>query len=83
MTLQKEYEAEKLVRLIDQLDRKGLIKPCKIDEVTGKPVHVEVNILSKLSEHSFLYDSSLFMQHVLELQKEIPEQQIFDRERET
>jgi hypothetical protein len=39
--------------LIDQLDKKGIIKPCKIDE-NGKPVPVE---------------------HLLELQKELPEQQ--------
>lgn len=46
LNLQKEYEAEKLANLIDTLDRKGFIKPCKIDEVTGKPVPVEVNILT-------------------------------------
>ena len=51
--MQKEYEAEKLANLIDQLDKKCIIKPCKINE-EGKPV--EVN-------------------HILELQSEIPEQQ--------
>lgn len=50
---QKEYEAERLVHLIDQLHRQGIVKPCKIDE-HGNPVPVE---------------------HVLELQTEIPEQQ--------
>lgn len=50
--LQKEYEAEKLVNLIDQLQRQGIVRPCKIGE-DGKPVPVE---------------------HVLELQHEIPEQ---------
>lgn len=51
--MQKEYEAEKLVHLIDQLNIKGIIKPCKIGE-DGKPIPVE---------------------HVLELQSEIPQQQ--------
>ncbi|KAG5673771.1 hypothetical protein PVAND_003791 [Polypedilum vanderplanki] len=50
---QKEYEAEKLANLIDQLDKQGIIKPCKINE-EGKPIPVN---------------------HVLELQSEIPEQQ--------
>ncbi|KAL7018619.1 hypothetical protein ACKWTF_010834 [Chironomus riparius] len=50
---QKEYEAEKLVNLIDQLDKQCIIKPCKIGE-DGKPIAVD---------------------HILELQTEIPEQQ--------
>jgi hypothetical protein len=41
------------VHLIDQLDKQGIIKPCKIGE-DGKPVAVD---------------------HILELQTEIPEQQ--------
>lgn len=51
--LQKEYEAEQLVNLIDQLQRQGIVMPCKVGE-DGKPVPVE---------------------HVLELQQELPEQQ--------
>ena len=51
--MQKEYEAEKLVHLIDKLHRQGIVTPCKIGE-DGKPVPVE---------------------HVLELQQQIPEQQ--------
>lgn len=37
---QKEYEAMKLVNLIDQLDRKGIIKPARIAE-DGKPKAVD------------------------------------------
>lgn len=40
MNSQKEYEAERLVSLIDQLHRQGIVKPCKIGE-DGKPVPVE------------------------------------------
>ncbi|CAO1440688.1 unnamed protein product [Diamesa serratosioi] len=50
---QKEYEAEKLVHLIDQLHRTGIVQPCRIGE-DGRPVAVN---------------------HILELQTEIPEQQ--------
>ncbi|XP_013108054.1 synembryn [Stomoxys calcitrans] len=50
---QKEHEAEKLVNLIDQLDRYGIIKPCRINS-EGKPEPVE---------------------HVLQLQEELPQQQ--------
>ncbi|KAL7288748.1 hypothetical protein TKK_0016729 [Trichogramma kaykai] len=51
---QKEYEAMKLVSLVDQLQRGGMIQPCRIGE-DGKPVPIE---------------------HVLELKKELPKQQI-------
>jgi hypothetical protein len=38
--LQKEYEAMKLVSLIDQLNKTGIVQPCKIGP-DGKPVPVE------------------------------------------
>ncbi|XP_058460085.1 synembryn [Malaya genurostris] len=50
---QKEYEAMKLVALMDQLQQQGIVQPCKIGE-DGRPQPVE---------------------HILELQDEIPEQQ--------
>ncbi|XP_058840077.1 synembryn-like [Topomyia yanbarensis] len=50
---QKEYEAMELVALMDQLQRQGIVQPCKIGE-DGRPQPVE---------------------HILELQDEIPEQQ--------
>ncbi|XP_055536104.1 synembryn [Wyeomyia smithii] len=50
---QKEYEAMKLVALMDQLQRARIVQPCKIGE-DGRPQPVE---------------------HILELQDEIPEQQ--------
>ncbi|XP_044747836.1 synembryn [Coccinella septempunctata] len=37
---QKEYEAMKIINLMDALTREGTIKPCKIDE-NGKPVPIE------------------------------------------
>ncbi|XP_001608293.2 synembryn [Nasonia vitripennis] len=37
---QKEYEAMKLVSLVDQLQRKGLIQPCRVGE-DGKPKAIE------------------------------------------
>ncbi|XP_031632601.1 synembryn isoform X2 [Contarinia nasturtii] len=37
---QKEYEAMKLVNLMDQLNRQGLVQPCKIGE-DGRPQAVE------------------------------------------
>lgn len=37
---QKEYEAEKLANLVDQLHRGGLIKPCRIN-AEGKPEPVD------------------------------------------
>ncbi|KAM7350794.1 ric8 guanine nucleotide exchange factor A [Cochliomyia hominivorax] len=37
---QKEYEAEKLVQLVDKLHRGGIIQPCRINE-EGKPVPVD------------------------------------------
>lgn len=37
---QKEYEAMKLVHLMDQLNRQGLVQPCKIGE-DGRPEPVE------------------------------------------
>ncbi|XP_061400052.1 synembryn [Musca vetustissima] len=37
---QKEYEAERLVNLVDQLDRCGIIKPCRIN-AEGKPEPVD------------------------------------------
>lgn len=50
--LQKEYEAEKLVNLIDQLHRQGIVKPCKIGE-DGKPVPVEhvLELQKEMEEH--------------------------------
>ncbi|XP_053683529.1 synembryn [Sabethes cyaneus] len=50
---QKEHEAMKLVALMDQLQRQGIVQPCKIG-ADGRPQPVE---------------------HILELQDEIPEQQ--------
>lgn len=49
---QKEYEAEKLVNLVDQLHRGGIIQPCRIN-AEGKPEPVD---------------------HILELQEELPKQ---------
>ncbi|KFB35185.1 AGAP010793-PA-like protein [Anopheles sinensis] len=49
----KEYEAMELVKLMDKLQRQGVIQPCKIGE-DGRPQAVE---------------------HIMELQEEIPEQQ--------
>lgn len=37
---QKEYEAMKLVNLMDKLNRQGLVQPCKIGE-DGRPEPVE------------------------------------------
>lgn len=37
---QKEYEAMKLVNLMDQLNRQGLVQPCKMGE-DGRPQAVE------------------------------------------
>lgn len=37
---QKEYEAMKLVNLMDQLNRQGLVQPCKIGD-DGRPMAVE------------------------------------------
>ena len=37
---QKEYEAMKLVSLVDQLTKEGLVQPCRIDE-DGKPRPIE------------------------------------------
>ncbi|XP_075154296.1 ric8 guanine nucleotide exchange factor A [Haematobia irritans] len=37
---QKEYEAERLATLVDQLDRCGIIKPCRIN-ADGKPEPVD------------------------------------------
>ncbi|XP_045480560.1 synembryn [Harmonia axyridis] len=37
---QKEYEAMKIINLMDALTREGTIKPCKIDE-NGRPVPIE------------------------------------------
>lgn len=50
---QKEYEAMKLVELIDKLDRQGIMKPARIG-LDGRPEPVE---------------------HILQLQEEIPQQQ--------
>ncbi|XP_052903332.1 synembryn [Anopheles moucheti] len=50
---QKEYEAMELVKLMEKLQRQGLIQPCKIGE-DGRPQPVD---------------------HIMELQDEIPEQQ--------
>ncbi|TGZ54105.1 chaperone Ric-8 [Temnothorax longispinosus] len=50
---QKEYEALKLVNLVDKLTREGVVRPCRIG-ADGKPEPVE---------------------HVLELQNELPRQQ--------
>ncbi|XP_055594057.1 synembryn [Uranotaenia lowii] len=50
---QKEYEAMQLVQLMDQLQRKGVVQPCRIGE-DGRPQPVD---------------------HILELQEQIPEQQ--------
>nr|XP_034185671.1 synembryn [Osmia lignaria] len=50
---QKEYEALKLVGLVDKLTREGLVQPCRIGD-DGKPKAIE---------------------HVLELQEELPKQQ--------
>ncbi|XP_052873240.1 synembryn-like [Anopheles cruzii] len=50
---QKEYEAMELVKLMDKLQRQGLIQPCKIGD-DGRPHAVD---------------------HIMELQEEIPEQQ--------
>lgn len=50
---QKEYEAMKLVQLMEKLNRSGVVKPCKIGP-DGRPEPVD---------------------HILELQEEIPEQQ--------
>lgn len=55
--LQKEYEAMKLVNLMDSMMKTGTIKPCKIGE-DGKPQPIE---------------------HVLELQEGLKNQQIFNR----
>ncbi|XP_023247467.1 synembryn-like [Copidosoma floridanum] len=45
---QKEYEAIKLVHLVDQLQRDGVIQPCRIGE-DGKPKPIE-HVL-ELEEH--------------------------------
>ncbi|KYN04970.1 PREDICTED: synembryn [Cyphomyrmex costatus] len=50
---QKEYEALKLVKLIDKLTKEGVVRPCRIGD-DGKPEPIE---------------------HVLELQNELPKQQ--------
>lgn len=50
---QKEFEAMQLVALMDQLQRQGIVQPCKIG-LDGRPQPVN---------------------HILELQDEIPEQQ--------
>ncbi|XP_011871408.1 PREDICTED: synembryn-A [Vollenhovia emeryi] len=50
---QKEFEALKLVNLVDKLTREGVVRPCRIGD-DGKPEPIE---------------------HVLELQNELPKQQ--------
>ncbi|XP_011647127.1 synembryn [Pogonomyrmex barbatus] len=50
---QKEYEALKLVNLVDKLTKEGVVRPCRIGD-DGKPEPIE---------------------HVLELQNELPKQQ--------
>ncbi|XP_012534321.1 synembryn [Monomorium pharaonis] len=55
---QKEYEALKLVNLVDQLTREGVVRPCRIGE-DGRPEPIE---------------------HVLELQNELPKQQYGKKE---
>lgn len=50
---QKEYEALKLVKLVEKLTREGVVRPCRIGD-DGKPEPIE---------------------HVLELQNELPKQQ--------
>ncbi|XP_018342678.1 PREDICTED: synembryn isoform X2 [Trachymyrmex septentrionalis] len=50
---QKEYEALKLINLVDKLTKEGVVRPCRIGD-DGKPKPIE---------------------HVLELQNELPKQQ--------
>lgn len=38
---QKEYEAMELVKLIDKLNKLGVVQPCRIDEATGKPAPIK------------------------------------------
>ena len=45
---QKEYEGMKLVNLIDQMHRTGIVQPCRIGP-DGKPVPIE-HVL-QLKEH--------------------------------